>query len=110
MELSSVATVFPVIPPEFVPIAFDLSSTAADLFSILRDLCVAGAALNVATQFPSVSFKLFEIAAQLPVVPPNLYIILVQFLVILSQLLKIALDFPIRGKSRGADKQLRMTP
>jgi hypothetical protein len=44
------------------------------------------------------------------VVPPNLYIILVQFLVILSQLLKIALDFPIRGKSRGADKQLRMTP
>ena len=59
---------------------------------------------------PSVSFKLFEIAAQLPVVSPNLYIILVQFLVILSQLLKIALDFPIRGKSRGADKQLRMTP
>ncbi|HEX4989605.1 MAG TPA: hypothetical protein VFW91_12560 [Candidatus Binatia bacterium] len=110
MELSSVATAFPVIPPEFVPIAFDLSSTAADLFSILRDLCVAGAALNVATQFPSVSFKLFEIAAQLPVVPPNLSIILVQFLVILSQLLKIALDFPIRGKSRGADKQLRMTP
>ena len=80
MEFPPVATAFPVIPPKCVSVAFDLSSTAADLFSILRDLCVAGAALDVAAEFPAVSFKLFEIAAQLPAVPTNLSIILVQFL------------------------------
>jgi hypothetical protein len=54
MEFSSVATALPVIPPEFVSIAFDLSSIAANLPSVLRDLCVAGAALNAAAQFLSV--------------------------------------------------------
>ena len=65
---------------ECVPIAFDLFSTAANLFSILRDLCIARAALDVAAEFPAVSFKLFEIAVQLPAIPANLSIILAQFL------------------------------
>ena len=62
MEFPPVATAFPVILSECVPIAFNLFSTPANLFSILRDLCVTRADLDVAAEFPSVSFKLFEIA------------------------------------------------
>ena len=73
-QLAFVATAFPVILSERVPIAFDLSPTAANFLSILGDLCVARAALDVAAQLLTVSFKLFEIAVQLPAIPVNLSI------------------------------------
>ena len=78
-QLAFVAAAFPVVLSERVPIAFDLSPTAANFLSILGDLCVARAALDVAAQLLTVSFKLFEIAVQLPAIPVNLSIILVQF-------------------------------
>src|SRR5262249_3185568 len=62
----------PGVLSERVPIAFDLSPTAANFLSILGDLCVARAALDVAAQLLTVSFKLFEIAVQLPAIPVNL--------------------------------------
>ena len=78
-QLAFVTAAFPVILSERVPIAFDFSPTAANFLSILGDLCVARAALDVAAQLLTVSFKLFEIAVQLPAIPVNLSIILVQF-------------------------------
>ena len=92
MDLPSVATAFSVIPPELV-------SIAADLFSILRDLCVARAALDVAAEFPSVSFKLFEVAAQLPAISTNLSIILVQFIAIRRSSFKSPLISPSAAKA-----------
>jgi hypothetical protein len=78
-QLAFVAAAFPVILSERVPIAFDLSPAAANFLSILGDLCVTRAALDIAAQLLTVSFKLFEIAVQLPAIPVNLSIILMQF-------------------------------